>query len=261
MSKLPAIKVKDLTIGYPKRIVLTDISFDIPSGSVTAVIGANGTGKSTLLKTLSGVIPPLSGTVELDERRLSSISRRELAQLMAIVYTDRTNGAGGLTVRELVELGRHPHTGPLGHLTAHDHEIVQEAINSLGIKSKASSFLSDISDGERQKAMIARALAQETPVILLDEPTSFLDAASRLEILDLVRRLADTHHRTILLSTHDTAPSLAIADQVLSIAPGESPSVSLTPADSPKLIERMNKIFTNRDVRFNPITCDFEKAN
>ncbi|MDE6396283.1 MAG: ABC transporter ATP-binding protein [Muribaculaceae bacterium] len=259
MKNTEAIKATNLSIGYPKRTVLTDISFSIPPGSVTAVIGANGTGKSTLLKTLSGVISPLDGTVELNGRDLSTISRRELAKLMAIVYTDRTNGAGGLTVRELVELGRYPHTGYLGHLTANDRNIVEESIVSLGIESKATSFLSDISDGERQKAMIARALAQETPVILLDEPTSYLDAASRLDILDLVRRLADTHGRTILLSTHDTAPSLAISDIVMTIAPTETPAVAVGTPDDVQFAERMNRIFPNRGISFNPLTRDFEK--
>lgn len=260
MTTADAITVTNLSIGYPKKTVLTDINFTIPTGTVTAIIGANGTGKTTLLKTLSGVLAPVRGSVEIAGKELNEISRRQLAGLMSIVYTDRTTGAGGLTVRELVALGRHPHTGPLGRLSNHDHKVVNDAIESLGIGPKADTFLSDISDGERQKAMIARALAQETPVILLDEPTSFLDAASRLEILSLARQLADDHRRTILLSTHDTAPSLAIADLVLTIARTQKESVMLNARDDSSLVDRMNSIFADRDIRFNPLTGDFEKV-
>lgn len=256
-----ALRLVNLTIGYRRRTVLADINLELPPASVTLLVGANGTGKSTLLKTISGVIPPLAGQILVDGRNMASIGRREAARLMAIVYTDRSGSAGGLTVRELVALGRQPHTGFLGRLGADDRHIVDTAMADVGIHAKADSFLSDISDGERQKAMIARALAQQTPIVLLDEPTSYLDAASRLDILALVSRLSRTRRRTILLSTHDTAPALAIADNVITITPADTPAVDIHPVGTPALDNRMTRIFPDRPVRYNPRTHDYEHTS
>lgn len=250
------LSTRDLAVGYGAKHVLDNINIDVDGGTVTALIGANGTGKSTLLRTLSATQPALGGAVEVCGRRLDAMSRRELARTLSIVYTDRAM-SGGLTVGELVAMGRHPHTGFFGHLSNEDHRAVDKAMSDVGIGHKASAFLSDISDGERQKAMIARALAQDTPVLLMDEPTSFLDVASRLEILDLVGRLARERGTAVVLSTHDASAALGVADNVITVVPDAEPSVMLHPADDPALVGRLDAVFDRRGVRFDPTLRDF----
>ncbi len=180
---------------------------------MAVLIGANGSGKSTFLRTLAGAQPALDGQVILDGQTIGTYTRRELARHLSVVFTDRTGG-GALTVSECVEIGRHPYTGPFGRLNANDRRIVADAIDAVGMTTKANRYMGTLSDGERQKAMIARALAQQTPFIILDEPTAFLDVAGRLDIIRLLRQLANNGH-AVLLSTHDIAPAIAAADTLL----------------------------------------------
>lgn len=206
------LETKELRAGYGGRTVIEDATLTARAGTLTALIGANGSGKSTLLRTLAGVQPALGGRISVGGHSLGSLSRRELARNMAMVFTDRSGG-GGLTVQETVEIGRHPHTGLFGHLSATDRDIVRESIDAVGIGGMAARMLGTLSDGERQKVMIARALAQDTPLIILDEPTAFLDVAGRIEITALLRRLADSG-KAIILSTHDISSAIAAADMV-----------------------------------------------
>lgn len=257
MSKIGiVIRTRGLSVGYGTKHVLDGIDLDVPGGTVTVIIGANGTGKSTLLRTLSGTQPALAGKVEIVGRDPHSMAHRELARTLSIVYTDRAM-SGGLTVSELVGMGRHPYTGFFGHLSVNDRRVVEHAMADVGIGHKAEAFLSDISDGERQKAMIARALAQNTPVLMLDEPTSFLDAASRLEILELVGRLAHERGTAVLLSTHDTSAALGMADNVVTVVPSATPSVVLHRVGDPALAARLDSVFGDRGVRFDPTLRDF----
>lgn len=211
------LKLENLEIGYvngAERIsVVREINAELHGGELVCLIGANGKGKSTLLRTLSGNQPPLSGTVSINGENVQLVSKARLAKLMSLVFTSAT-GAGGLTVRELVALGRHPHTGFLGRLSDNDNRIVDTAMEQVGIAHKAKNFVAELSDGERQKTFIAKALAQETPVIFLDEPTAFLDVASKLETLYLLHNLAQKQNKVILLSTHDVAQSLQLADRI-----------------------------------------------
>ncbi len=205
-----------LTIGYGTHAVLTDISLTLPEGKLTVLIGANGCGKSTLLRTLTAVQPPLSGDIILGGTPLTSLSASELARRMSLVLTDRTGG-GGLRVSELVAIGRHPYSGFFGRLSAADCKAVADAIDLVGLTHKADSFTASLSDGERQKAMIARAIAQSTDIIVLDEPTSFLDVAARFDIISLLSDMTRRLGKTILLSTHDIAPAIAAADNLWTI--------------------------------------------
>lgn len=211
------LSASNLSIGYHSGnnavTVMQGINLQLHSGRLTAMLGRNGIGKSTLLRTIAGAQPSLNGTVLLDERNINEYSPRELSRQMSLVYTDRTQ-AGGLTVKQLVSLGRYPHTGFFGRLGRHDHDVVAQSMTAAGIKHKETAYVAELSDGERQKAMIARALAQETPIILLDEPTSFLDVASRIEVMTLLHRLAHDEHKAILLSTHDIAQALSLADEL-----------------------------------------------
>lgn len=214
------LQTYNLEIGYrvggEKKSVASGINISLYKGELVSLLGANGKGKSTLLRTLAGNQPALSGRVEINGQALETVSKRRLAKLMSLVYTDHTN-AGGLTVRELVELGRQPHTGFLGRLDAEDRKIVDKALADAGIAHKANDFVAELSDGERQKAMIARALAQETPIIFLDEPTAFLDVASKIETMRLLHRLARENDKAILLSSHDVSQTLRLADRLITI--------------------------------------------
>lgn len=204
----------NLAVGYNASLpVLSSVEVELRQGRLTALLGANGIGKSTLLRTLSGVQSPLAGTILVDKVDMARLNLRQQALTVAMVMTDRAL-AGGLTVRELVSLGRQPHTGFLGHLSSDDCAAVDEAMEAVSIAYKSECRIGQLSDGERQKAMIARALAQATPVIILDEPTAFLDVASRIDILSLLGRLAHERGKTVLLSTHDVAHTLPIADEL-----------------------------------------------
>ena len=208
---------RNLTIGYAhgknSKIVHSDLTLNLRPGCLTCLLGPNGAGKSTLLRTLGGTQAPLGGTIELAGRPLASYSRRELSKQIGLVLTERA-ATDGLTVSELVALGRHPHTGFFGRLDATDHAAVDEAMRLTGIYDKRQSFIGELSDGERQKAMIAKALAQAAPVIILDEPTSFLDVTSRIEVMHLLRRVAIEQQKAILLSTHDLEQALLLSDRL-----------------------------------------------
>lgn len=172
------ITANDLCIGYrqgkQEKRIHEHLSFRLYPGELTCLLGANGTGKSTLLRTLAASQPALSGELFVQEKPLSAYSEKERSRTIGVVLTDKTQ-AGGLTVYELVALGRQPHTGFFGRLNKTDHSIIEEALEAVSISHKAHSYTAELSDGERQKVMIAKALVQECPLILLDEPTAFLD--------------------------------------------------------------------------------------
>ena len=202
-----AVSAQHLAIGYSLgkgrwKTVHPCVDFTLNLGELTSLIGLNGAGKSTLIKTLCRFQPPVGGSVSVLGKDVREYAPHEFALTVGVVLTDRTN-AGGLTVRELVSLGRQPHTGFLGHLGDSDRAVVSAAMDSVGISHKADSYVSELSDGERQRAMIAKALAQECPVIVLDEPTAFLDVASRIETMSL---LHETARRQQLLLPAGGAP-------------------------------------------------------
>ena len=248
----------DLAVGYRngKRVteVLTHLDVSLYAGELVCLLGANGIGKSTLLRTISGVQPALKGTIEINGRDLTDYSSKELSKLIGIVYTDRTL-AGALTVEELVSLGRQPYTGFFGRLDADDRQVVADAIESVGMSHKTHDYVATLSDGERQKAMIARALAQETPIIILDEPTAFLDVASRIETMQLLRQLAQSQQKAVLLSTHDVGLSLPLTDR-LWLVTADSTVVEGTTS---QFISdgTLNNLFPGRNVAFDSSVMDF----
>ncbi len=214
MNTQPLLKTNGLTVGYPKgRVLLENLNLTINAGEVVCIIGANGSGKSTLLRTLAAAQAQLSGSVNVRGRELSRIPAKEIAKEIGLVFTDSTN-AGGLTVTEMVSLGRYPHTGFFGRLTAEDKDIVQRAIAAVGIEHKSDGFVAELSDGERQKAMIAKALAQQTPLIILDEPTAFLDIASKIDTMRLLHKLAHTQGKGVIVSSHDISQALLLSDRL-----------------------------------------------
>ena len=202
------IKCENLSIGYGARVIQHDLSFTLPDGELVALLGANGCGKSTLLRTIAGLQPSLGGTY-------SPIANEKT---VALVLTESLS-VESATVRDVVAMGRYPYTSFLGTLTAADHRIVNEAMEQVGVADLADSFYNDHSDGEKQRILIAKALAQQTPVILLDEPTAHLDLPSRIKTLNLLRDIAHTQNKTILISTHELELAMRAADKVLLMFP------------------------------------------
>ena len=208
------LTAENLTIGYSaQHTVAANLSLTLAKGQLTSLLGPNGVGKSTLLRTLANLQRPLSGSISVNGANIASLTAQELSRAIALVLTDRVS-AGGLTVFELVSLGRQPYTGFFGRLTDADKELVIKAMTDVGIAAKAECHVSELSDGERQKVMIAKALAQQTPIIILDEPTAFLDAAARVEVMLLLHRLAAESQKAILLSTHDIDVAVQLSDNL-----------------------------------------------
>ncbi len=253
------LNTHNLSIGYRKNksctTIISGLDLELKQGVLAALVGANGIGKSTLLRTLVGNQQPIAGIVNINNQNLSTISKKELSHLLSIVNTDRTQ-AGGLTVRELVALGRQPYTGFLGILDKNDQRIISESMQSAGISHKANHFLAELSDGERQKAMIAKALAQQTPIIILDEPTAFLDVESRLETMLLLHRLAHEQNKAILLSSHDLSQSLMLADELWVIDHKRNMYCGNT--EDIALSGVLNDIFTSPNITFDSIEGDFK---
>lgn len=215
--KQPTIQIESLSTGYRSKnnvtVVAHDINATINGGELTCLLGPNGAGKSTLLRTLSAFLPPVKGDITIMGRNLRDYSDRELAKTIGVVLTEKTD-LRNMTVEDLIGLGRSPYTGFWGTLHKQDREIVNRAIEMVGIEPLRGRMIHTLSDGERQKVMIAKALAQETPVIFLDEPTAFLDFPSKVEIMQLLHNLSRTTGKTIFLSTHDLELALQISDTI-----------------------------------------------
>jgi iron complex transport system ATP-binding protein len=214
----PILHTEELTIGYANRkeapvVVTGNIAVGLQPGELVCLLGPNGAGKSTLMRTLAGMQAPLHGRIFLNNQPLGLLSARQLARHLSVVLTEPIN-AGMLTGLELVALGRHPYTNWAGKLTAIDETAVHRAIAAVGATQLAQRHIHTLSDGERQKIMIARALAQEPDVMLLDEPTAFLDLPRRVEVMHILRQLARDSQRAILLSTHDLDLALRNADKI-----------------------------------------------
>ena len=248
----PTIQIQSLCTGYRTGkscvVVARDMNATIHGGELTCLLGPNGAGKSTLLRTLSAFQPPLSGDIIIMGRNLSDYSDKELSKVIGVVLTEK-NDLRNMTVEDLVGLGRSPYTGFWGTLHEQDRDIVVKAIEMVGITELKDRMIQTLSDGERQKVMIAKALAQETPVIFLDEPTAFLDFPSKVEIMQLLHRLSRTTGKTIFLSTHDLDMALQIADTIWLMDPVKGVSIG-----SPKDLANqgiLEDFFVRKGIRFD----------
>lgn len=222
------ISLSQLSVGYSlSHPVISDINLELRSGQLACLIGENGIGKSTLLKTLTGFLPKLKGSLLLGNRDIESFSQRELARQVSIVLTQKPD-VQNLTIEEIIGLGRSPYTGFFGRLRAEDRKVVDDAIATMGIEKLRGRMIQTLSDGERQKVMIAKALAQETSIILLDEPTAFLDFPSKAETFQSLQRMAHERDKLILLSTHDLELAVRFADSLLEVKKGTLQAVSAT---------------------------------
>ena len=216
------VTLQDLGIGYfskdSTKWVAQHLNGVIHGGELTCLLGKNGIGKSTLLRTLSAFQPALEGEVLMGDAPVSTCSDKELSQRIGVVLTEKPD-VRNMTVAEMVGMGRSPYTGFWGTLSENDRQIVDEALLLVGIGELRGRMIHTLSDGERQKVMIAKALAQQTSVIYLDEPTAFLDFPSKVEMLQLLRNLAHEEQKTIFLSTHDVELSLQLADTIWLMEP------------------------------------------
>jgi iron complex transport system ATP-binding protein len=253
MMTHPALATHDLAVGYrtrgTRRAVLERVNVSVRAGELVCLLGPNGIGKSTLLRTLARMQPALWGRVELDGADLRSITPVELARRLGVVLTERVL-IEALTVRRIVELGRYPHSGWFGRMTAEDCRVVDWAIDAVGARHLADRDFSRLSDGERQRVMIARALAQEPVLLVLDEPTAFLDVPSRAELMGLLRRLTRHGRLGVVVSTHDLELALRTADVVWLVTPGGG-LMTGAPEDV-VLAGGIGQVFEGRLIRFHP---------
>ena len=217
-----ALTISNASVGYrngKKTVLVVDgIDASLQSCELVALIGRNGAGKSTLLRTLSAFQKPLSGTIECDGKNIVELSPNEVAKELAVVLT--STEPAPLTVKELVSLGRTPYTNFLGKLTSKDDGIVDVAMEQMGVTHFKDRALATLSDGERQKCMIAKAIAQETKLILLDEPTAFLDFGSKVALFRTLKKLAKEQKKAILVSTHDIELAIRFADKMWLLSDG-----------------------------------------
>lgn len=206
---------QNLCIGYGKKKVLENINIEIERGCITTVIGPNGSGKSTLLKTISGIIPALGGEVIYEDRSLSKWGDADLARKISVMMTS-VNDTEYMDCREVVALGRYPYTGRLGILTDEDERIIDEAMESVGVGELADTDFSKLSDGQRQRVLLARAICQKPHILIMDEPTTYLDISYKLELLASLKKLVG-QGLTVLMSVHDLEIARRISDRVVCV--------------------------------------------
>lgn len=257
------LKFKSLKIGYVsgrhKSVLLPPLNAGARCGELIAVIGRNGIGKSTLLRTLIGLQPALGGEILYNGERINYFSRMDLAQITGYISTEIVK-VSNMTVYDLVALGRYPHTNWTGKIEAVDHEVIMDAIEKTSMSAFCKRFVSELSDGERQKAMIARILAQDTPVMVMDEPTAFLDIGSKYEILHLLHTLSRKGDKTIIFSTHDLQMAISKADKIWLIL--DDKLIEGSPEDL-MLQGAFEHLFESSSVWFNSdqATFDFMSEN
>jgi iron complex transport system ATP-binding protein len=252
------LRFRDLSIGYRRKnnvsVVAENLSASLYCGELTCLIGANGVGKSTLMRTLAAFQPALGGEIWVAGKSIAAYSGKELSKIIGVVLTERVE-VNHLSAAELAGMGRNPYTGFWGALRAEDKVIVREALQQVGAAHLSDRPVETLSDGERQKVMIAKALAQQTPIILLDEPTAFLDFPSKVEILQTLHRLSRITRKTIFLSTHDLDLAMQIADTLWLMDPIRGLTVG-----SPQQLAQsgcMESLFPNKNVAFDSLTRRF----
>lgn len=230
------ISAEKLSVGYGRKIIADGIEFVVKQGEILTLIGPNGAGKSTVLKTLAGYLKRLSGTIVIDSEDTDKISEKEMAKKLSVVLTERIRPEL-MSCREVVETGRYPYTGSFGLLSEADREIVEKAIETVSMEDFAEKDFGAVSDGQRQRVMLARAICQEPDILILDEPTSYLDIHHKIQFLEILRNLAKEKQIAVIMSMHELDFAEKISDYVLCIKSGKI-SLSGTP----------DKIFTSKNI-------------
>jgi len=243
-----SVSLKNITLSYGPRTLLREVSAELPQASLTAFIGRNGTGKSSLLRVMAGLDRAAEGEVELCGKRLAALTAKERAMTVSFVTTAKVR-ITDLACEDMVALGRAPYTDWIGRMREADREIVHRALATVGMADFARKTMETLSDGECQRVMIARALAQDTPVILLDEPTAFLDLPNRYALASLLGRLAHEEKKCILFSTHDLDIALTLCDAALLI---DTPDLHHLPAAEMASSGHIERLFAGAGVRYDP---------
>ena len=220
MTASHSLSAEALTLSYGDRIIVENLDLAIPPGSITAIVGANGCGKSTLLRALARLIPPRAGQVVLDGKALHGRPTKEIARTLGLLPQSPI-APEGIAVADLVGRGRHPHQKLLARWSAHDYDVVAQALAATGVADLAERSADELSGGQRQRVWIAMALAQETDILLLDEPTTFLDVAHQIEVLDLLTDLNRERGTTIVMVLHDINMAARYADHLFALRGGE----------------------------------------
>lgn len=261
MAPKPILTANNLSLGYGNTKIAENISFELQEGLLTCLMGPNGVGKSTLIKAIMGTNPPLNGEILLDGVKLAAIPRVDLAKIMAVVLTDKIP-PGSMTVSEMVALGRVPHTGWWGQLRMKDRDLIEQVMEATHLNYLKDRKLGEISDGQLQKVMIARALAQEGKIIILDEPTAHLDLINRFEIMHLLRKMAKEASKAILVVTHDLEIAIETADCLWLMTCGNA-LISDSPEDL-MVSGAINQLLPGNKWEINPISGkieSFERIN
>lgn len=258
----PLLELRGVTAGYGDKVLVSDVWASVNGGEMVSVLGANGAGKSTLLRTIVGEIAALGGEVAVCGEPVWGMPARRLALRMSIVNTQRVD-VDGLTAMDVAAMGRYPHTGFFGRLSDEDLSLTRAALRRVGMEGMAGRQMRTLSDGERQKVMVARALAQDTAVMVLDEPTAFLDVASRVELNALLGDLARQSGKAVVMTTHDVGQALEQSDRIWLLA-GDGRLTDATPAgliaahdsgDAEK--SPLDRLFADRAVVFDSRRLDY----
>lgn len=258
MSSLKTILTgKHLTVGYKNKKVLNELNLNLNAGELTCLLGPNGSGKSTLIRSLTGIQKLLRGEVQIEEKPIAAINSKEMAKTLSLVLTDRV-APGNLTVYALVSLGRFPYTSWMGVLNQSDKELIHWALEVTGTLQFADRHIGELSDGEKQKVMIARALVQDTEIIVLDEPTAHLDSPNRIEIFHLLQDLTKKTGKTILISTHEIDMALESCDNMWLVMPDKRVESGLP--EELILNGSLEKAFGSEELTFDYLKGRFSKT-
>ena len=241
------LQTKDLTIGYGNYLVQKDLNLSAQDGQLICLIGTNGCGKSTLLRTLAGLQKPIHGSIFVLGDSLLKLSAAKRSLLLSLVLTDAIYGEN-MTVRDLVAMGRFPHTNWAGNLNETDKKVISTAIEQVNLPHKEHAYLNEISDGEKQRAIIAKALTQDTPLVLLDEPTAHLDLPNRIGIMLLLRKLSVNTRKTFILSTHELDLAMQMADNIWLMTPQ---GVEVGMPEDLMLSQKFQQAFGNESFHFD----------
>lgn len=212
---MSVLRCKSLAAGYNNKPVVSDVNFEVHSGEIVTIIGANGAGKSTLLKTVAGLLPKIDGNIELNEKELADITPKERAGKISVLLTDKIHSEY-MTCYDVIATGRYAYTNGLGMLSEEDRKAIKEAIGAMDIGSMQNKMFDRLSDGQKQRVMLARAICQQPEIIILDEPTSFLDIGYKIEIMSQIQKLAESGI-SVLMTMHDLDIAKAVSDKVISL--------------------------------------------
>ena len=244
------IKLNDITLSFGSRKLIEHASAHFACGRMTALLGRNGSGKSTLLRAIASLGEVQGGAIEIGERKLSELSNADLARMVAFVNTERVS-VEAMTAYDLVAVGRSPYTDWSGRLRSSDHEAIERSIRIAGVEHLADRYVDTLSDGECQRVMIAKALAQDTPAILLDEPTSYLDMPNRYELCTLLGRLAHDEGKCVLFSTHELDIALTLSDNIALV---DTPQLLYMPTGEMIASGSIERLFDSPYIRFDAST-------